>query len=255
MRIVVLIKEVPDTWSERRLDLGTGIVDRGSSDAVMDEIGERAVEVALTYKDGVADTEVVVVAMGPASAKTILRKALAMGATSAVHIVDDRLRGADMARTASVLAAAIRRIGFDLVIAGNESTDGRGGVVPAMIAEHLGVAHATSLATVVITDAVVSGDRVGESEMIAIEARLPAVISITERLPDARFPSFKGTMAAKKRPLETLTVDDIGAVPPVGGSSIMSVEARPHRSAGVKIVDTGDAGRQLAEFFESKRLI
>src|SRR5262245_10670094 len=130
MKIIVLVKQVPDTWGERKLDLATGLVDRDGSEAVVDEISERAVEVALRAKDADKSVEVVVLTMGPEPAKDALRKCLGMGADSAVHVLDPSLAGADAAWTASVLAAAVRRAGFDLVIAGNESTDGRGGVVP-----------------------------------------------------------------------------------------------------------------------------
>src|SRR5690606_8675322 len=140
----------------------------------------------------------------------ILRRALAMGAGSAVHVVDDRLVGADLWLTAEVLAAAIHREGFDLVIAGNESTDGRGGVVPAMIAELLGVAHATGLSTLAIDDRGVRGTRTSDEETVEVAAALPAVVSITERMPEARFPSFKGTMSAKKKPLATASLADLG---------------------------------------------
>lgn len=255
MKIIVLIKEVPDTWGERRLDLSTGLADRAASQPTIDEINERAVELALTYKDANPDTEVVVMTMGPATATNTLRKALAMGATSAVHILDDRLAGSDVGWTSSALAAAIKREGFDLIIAGNESTDGRGGVVPAMVAEHLGVPHATSLESALISATAVSGERVDESETVAIEVELPAVISITERLPEGRFPSFKGTMTAKKRPLDRLDVGDLGVQLAESTSVIVSVAERPTRTAGEKIVDEGDAGRRIVAFLESKRLI
>src|ERR1700712_465289 len=123
MKIAVLVKQVPDTYGERKLDVATGLIDRDASDAVMDEINERALEVALTLKDSDKSTEVVLITMGPASAKDALRKGLSMGADSAVHVLDDDLEGSDAPTTATVLAAALRQQSFDLVIAGNESTD------------------------------------------------------------------------------------------------------------------------------------
>ncbi|MBK5238278.1 MAG: electron transfer flavoprotein subunit beta/FixA family protein, partial [Actinomycetales bacterium] len=141
MKIVVLMKQVPDTWGDRSLNLETGWVDRTSDAQVIDEINERALEVALCQKDSDKSTEVIVLTMGPADVSDSLRKALAMGCDSAIHILDDTLAGSDAARTATMLAAALREVNADLIIAGNESTDGRGGVVPAMIAEHLGLAH------------------------------------------------------------------------------------------------------------------
>ena len=257
MRIVVLVKQVPDTWGERKLDLDTGRVDRGASDAVIDEVGERALEAALVHKDA-EGAEVVVLTMGPASATDLLRKGLAMGADSAVHVLDDALAGADMAWTAEVLAAALRRTGFDLVIAGNESTDGRGGVVPAMIAEHLGVPHATSLDSVEIAADRVRGVRGAEGGTVDVHAALPAVVSVTERSPEARFPNFRGIMKAKKKPLEVLTLADLGAevsATRAARSVVVSTLERPARTGGKKIVDDGNAGVELAEFLVAAHLI
>lgn len=253
MKIVVLVKQVPDTWGERRIDSTTGRLDRGASDAVVDEIDERAVEVALQYKDS-AGAEVVVASMGPAEAKDVLRKALSMGADSAVHVVDDGLVGADLLQTTAVLAAVIRRLAPDLVIAGNESTDGRGGVVPAMIAELLGQPSATFLSTVEITEDSVSGTRTDEYGSAVIRAALPAVISVTEASAEPRFPSFKGIMGAKKKPLEVWAVGDLG-VDTATGTTVVSVTERPARTAGTKIVDQGDAGQQLADFLAAGHLI
>lgn len=251
MKIVVAIKEVPDTWGERRLDLETGLTDRGASAPVLDEIGERAVEAALAYADAHEGTEVVVLTMAPASATATVRKALAMGATSAVHVVDDTLRGADLLLTAEVLAAAIRRTGFDLVITGNLSTDGGGAVVPAMIAEMLGVPQLTALSSLDVSQGAVAGDRVSDAGTMRVSAALPAVVSITEALPEGRFTTFKGIMAAKKKPYETLDAEALGVEaenPAVPRYIMLSVAERPPRAAGTKIVDEGDAGEKLAAF-------
>lgn len=258
MKIVVLVKEVPDTYGDRKLNLETGLAERGASEAVLDEIGERALEVALSYADKTPGTEVVVMSMAPESAAATVRKGLAMGATSAVQIVDEALAGADMGLTAEVLAAAVRRTGFDLVITGNLSTDGSGGMLPAMIAELLDVPHATALGAVEITEDAVRGTRVSDAGTMAVSAPLPAVVSITEALPDARFPNFKGIMAAKKKPFETLSLADLGidAMDPEAARSIMiAISEKPPRQAGVKITDEGDAGEKLAEFLASNRLV
>lgn len=258
MKIVVLIKEVPDTWGERRLDLETGLTDRAGAAAVLDEIDERAVEAALTYADAHAGTEVVVLTMAPSSAAATVRKALAMGATAAVHVVDDALRGADLLLTAEVVAAAVRRIGFDLVIAGNLSTDGGGGVLPAMVAEMLGVAHLTSLARIDIADTSVSGDRVSDAGTLRVSAPLPAVVSITETLPEGRFATFKGIIAAKKKPYETIDADALGVDPDdpaVARYIMLSVAQRPSRTAGITLVDEGDAGEELAAFLRAEGVV
>lgn len=258
MKIAVLIKEVPDTWGERRLDLETGLADRAASSPVLDEIDERAVEAALAHADAHPGTEVTVVSMAPASATATIRKALAMGATSAVHIVDDALRGADLLLTAEVLAAAVRRADFDLVIAGNLSTDGGGGVIAAMVAELLGVPQLTGLAALELSDRAVTGERVSDAGTMRVSADLPAVVSITEALPEGRFTTFKGIMAAKKKPYETVDAAALGVEPddPATARYIMlSLAERPPRTAGTKIVDDGDAGERLAAFLLAEGVV
>jgi len=257
MKILVLIKEVPDTYGDRKLNLETGLADRAASESVLDEIGERATEVALSYADAHEGTEVVAVGLAPEGAAATIRKALAMGADSAVHVLDDALLGADLSLTAEALAAAIRRTGFDLVITGNASTDGSGGVIPAMLAEHLDVPHLTGLSSVELSAERISGARPVDGGVQQVSAALPAVISITEALPDGRFPNFKGIMAAKKKPVETVSLTDLGVDPEdwsAGRSIMLSVAERPPRAAGVKIVDEGDAGTKLAEFLAENRL-
>jgi electron transfer flavoprotein beta subunit len=257
VKIIVLVKEVPDTYGDRHLNLETGLADREASERVNDEIGERALEVALSYAESSPGAEVTIVSMGPAEATASIRKGLAIGASKAIHVVDEGLVGADLGITARVLAAATRQAGFDLVITGNVSTDGSGGVIPAMIAEHLGVPHLTALSAVDISDATIGGVRNTSFGMAKISAALPAVVSITEALPDARFPNFKGIMAAKKKPIETMTPADLGVgVDPAGPpQAIMTtVEQKPARQAGTKIVDEGDAGERLADFLVQNRL-
>lgn len=257
MKIVVLVKEVPDTYGDRKLSLETGLADRAASERVLDEIGERALEVALSYADANAGTEVVVMSMASGEAAATLRKGLAMGAATAVQIADDALAGADLGVTAKVLAAAAKHEGFDLVITGNLSTDGMAGVLPAMLAEHLGVPHATALSAVEISETSVSGTRAGDDGTAKVSAPLPAVISITEALPDARFPNFKGIMAAKKKPFTTLTLADLDVdvdVTSAPQTIMTAIAEKPPRGAGVKIVDEGDAGEKLAAYLIENRL-
>lgn len=248
MKIVVLVKEVPDTYGERRLDLATGLIDRSSGDQVIDEINERALEVALQVKDKAKDTEVVVVSMGPEQVKDALRKKLlAMGADRAVHLVDDSLAAADALQTAKALAAVLKDESADLIVAGNESTDGRGGVVPAMLAELLGLPLLGSLSHADIAEGRVSGTRSAESVETVLSASLPAIVTVTEKSAEARFPSFMGVMGAKKKPL-----DAVAAPAPEGpATKVLSTAERPARAAGTVITDEGDAGRQLAEWLKS----
>ncbi|RKS90081.1 electron transfer flavoprotein beta subunit [Microbacterium sp. AG790] len=258
MHIVVLIKEVPDTYGDRRISLETGLVDREGSERVADEIGERAVEVGLTLQAANEGSTVTVICMGPASAETAVRKALAMGADSAVLISDDGLVGADLTLTAEVLAAALLRESPDLVLTGNVSTDGGGGVLGAMLAEHLELPHLTNLSAIEIAGDVVSGTRMTENGTVRLAAELPAVASITDALPDPRFPAFKGIMAAKKKPLTRLDAEELGADTDGARAPraiVISAAARPPRAAGITITDDGEGGRRLAEYLIAEKLV
>lgn len=257
MRIAVLIKQVPDTYGERKLT-SDGLVDRDASDAIIDEISERALEVALQQKDADKSTEVVVVSMGPAEAKDALRKALSMGADSAIHVLDDALVASDTGWTAKTLAAAIQHVaGVDLVIAGDASTDGRGGVIPAMIAEHLGMSLLNGVDGLTIGSGV-SGSQVTETGSRAVHAPLPAIVSITETADEARFPNFKGIMTAKRKPLDVVTLAELGvdpAFPGLARSVVLNASERPARAAGRKVVDEGNAADELVEFLAAQRLL
>lgn len=259
MKIIVLVKQVPDTYGERKLNPTTGILDRAASEPIIDEISERALEVALRHRDSHKTTEVVLLAMGPAPVTAALRKALALGADSAIHVLDDALAGADMGCTAAVLAAAVTRNGYDLVIAGNESTDGHGGVIPSMIAEHLQRPSLTSLDSLGIFDDRVNGVRRTENGTVDAHAALPAVVSITELAPDARFPNFKGILSAKKKPLTVLSLSDLGldaaTLSRAARSVTVNTVQRPSRAAGTKVTDQGNAGVELADFLAARHLI
>lgn len=258
MKILVLVKEVPDTYGERRLDLETGLVDRAGGEAVLDEVSERALELALGYSDAGGDAEIVTVTVAPESAITSVRKGLAMGADRAIHIVDEQLAGADAPFTAEVLAAAIKQEGFDLVIAGNSSTDGGSSIVPTAIAEHLGAAVLTWLSEVEISEDRVSGTRALDIGTQKVVAELPAVISVTEALPEARFPNFKGIMAAKKKPVDTLSLSDLGLSDDYTASAraiVLRVSEKPPRDAGIKIEDDGSAAEKLADYLVENQLV
>lgn len=264
MKIVVLVKPVPDTYGDRLLDLETGLADRAASETVLDEITERALETVLRHAESSEGVEVVAMTMAPEGAASTLRKALAMGAHSAVHIADERLAGADLVRTAEVLAAALRRTGFDLVVTGNGSTDGGGSVLPAMLGELLDVPAATGLTALEITADAARGPREAQGGTQTVAAALPAVVSITEALPDPRFPALKGIMGAKKKPLEQLSLDDLAgelealAAPldetEEARSILVAAAQRPPREAGEIITDDGTAGERIAAFLADRRL-
>lgn len=255
MKIVVLAKQVPDTNSDRKLNLTTGLAERAASEPVPDEINERALESALKYKDTAAGAEVVVLTMGAEVTKSV-RKLLSMGADSAFVVEDSSLAGADMIQTAKVLAAALQKIGFDLVLAGNESTDGRGGITPAMVSEILGLPLLPSLDEVSIAADSVSGVVQVDGGSLSLTAPLPAVASVTERSAEARFPNFKGIMQAKKKPLTVWSLADLGVeVGPAARSVMVSAVERPAKQAGPKVADDGTAARQLVDFLAANRLL
>jgi electron transfer flavoprotein beta subunit len=256
--IVVLVKQVPDTYSERKLSDSDHTLDRDSADAVLDEINERAIEEALVIKEA-HDGEVTVLSVGPERATDAIRKALSMGADKAVHVVDDSLHGSDLLQTAKVLAAAIGTVeGVDLVIAGNEASDGQGGAVPAVLAELLGYPQLTHAREVTIDGDTVKVTRETDEGLTHLEATMPAVLSVSEKINEPRYPSFKGIMAAKKKPVETLSVSDLG-VGDVGlsaaWSTVVEASPKPPREAGQRVEDEGEGGTKAAEYLVSQKLI
>jgi electron transfer flavoprotein beta subunit len=259
MNIVVLCKQVPDTYSERRLR-GDGALDRDASDAVLDEINERAVEEALLLKEAHGGA-VTVVSMGPDRATEAIRKALSMGADAAVHLTDDALAGSDAVGTARALAGAIGTVGdVDLVIAGNEASDGRSAAVPAMIAEVLGLPALTHARKVTVEGGTLTVHRETDDGVVVLSAELPAVVSVGEKINEPRYPSFKGIMAAKKKKVTTLSLADAGLdASQVGATgaltSVVAATPKPPKSAGEKVVDDGDGGSKVAAFLVAQKLV
>jgi electron transfer flavoprotein beta subunit len=264
MNIVVLVKQVPDTYSERKLR-SDGTLDRDATDAVLDEINERAVEAALQLKEagvGPGDgSAVTVLTMGPDRATDAIRKALSMGADAAVHLSDEALAGSDAVQTARALAKAIGTVdGVDLVIAGNEASDGRSAAVPAMVAEVLGLPALTHAREITVDGSAVTVRRETDDGVTMLTAELPAVVSVGEKINEPRYPSFKGIMAAKKKPVTTLTLADIGIDPSEVGlagalSAVTSSQPKPPKSAGEKVTDEGDGGQKVAAFLVGQKLI
>ncbi|MFJ7416977.1 electron transfer flavoprotein subunit beta/FixA family protein [Streptomyces sp. NPDC098077] len=259
LRIVVCVKYVPDATGDRRFadDL---TLDREDVDGLLSELDEYAVEQALQIADGADDAEITVVTVGPEDARDALRKALSMGADKAVHVEDDDLHGSDVMGTSLVLAKAVEKTGYDLVICGMASTDGVMGVLPALLAERLGVPQVTLLSEVAVAGGVVTGRRDGDTASERLEASLPAVVSVTDQSGEARYPSFKGIMAAKKKPVESLDLDDLGLDADEVGlagawTAVDSATERPARTAGTIVKDEGEGGRQLAEFLVGQKFI
>ncbi len=259
MKIAVCVKQVPDTWAEKRLLPEDSTLDRDSADGVMNELDEYAVEEALKLVEAHGG-EVVVVTMGPERAAETVRKALSMGADSGIHILDAALHGSDAIATSAVLAAALSGRAIDLVIFGSESTDARMSVVPAMVAERLGWAQLTFAQRVEVTGSDVTIDRVTETGFTTVTGVLPCVVSVVEKINEPRYPSFKGIMAAKKKPVETLSVSDTGVDAAAVGAAaawtaVADFAARPPKAAGVIVTDEGDGGAKLAGFLSEQKFI
>jgi electron transfer flavoprotein beta subunit len=259
MNIVVLVKQVPDTWAERRLTDSDKTLDRASVDAVMNEIDEYAVEEGLRLKEAHGG-EVTILTMGPAKATETIRKALSMGADKAVHVSDDALAGSCAIQTAQALAAALGTLEWDLVVAGSESTDARMSVLAALLSEALGVPQLTGARKVTVEDATITIERQREDGYDVVQGSTPAVVSVVEKINEPRYPSFKGIMAAKSKPVTTVSVGDLGLDAGAVGlanatSEVVDFTLRPPRQAGQIVKDEGDGGNKLAEFLTAQKFI
>jgi electron transfer flavoprotein beta subunit len=259
MNIVVLVKQVPDSGAERTLSAGDNTVERGSASNVINEMDEYAIEEALKIKEAHGG-EVTVLTMGPEKATDSIRKALAMGADKAVHVIDDALAGSDALQTSYAIQQVLGRTGFDVVILGSESTDARTGVLAAMLAERLGVAQLSLANKVEIDGTAIKIQRQTDYGFDRVEASLPAVVSVVEKINEPRYPSFKGIMAAKKKPVDTLGIADAGIDGSMVGlagaaTEVVDFAEAPPREKGQIVKDEGDGGEKVAEFLASKKFI
>ena len=259
MKIAVCVKQVPDTWAEKALRAADATLDRDSADGVMNELDEYAVEEALRLVEAHGG-EVTVVTMGPDRAAETVRKALSMGADAGIHLADGPFAGSDALATSYALAQVLAGRGFDLIVFGSESTDARMSVVPAMVAERLGCAQVTFAQKVDVEGSTVTVQRVTDTGFDTVQAQVPAVVSVVEKINEPRYPSFKGIMAAKKKPVETLSVADAGLDASRVGlsaawSTVVDFAARPPKAAGVVVVDEGDGGSRIAGFLAEHKFI
>ena len=259
MNVVVLVKQVPDTWAERKLNDSDKRLDRASVDVVMNEIDEYAVEEALKITEAQGG-EVTILTMGPDRAVETIRKALSMGAHKAVHLVDPALEGSDAVQTSYALAQALATLEYDLVLAGSEATDSRMSVMTALLAERTGQPQLSGARKVTAEGGTVRIERQTEGGYDVVEAPTPALVSVVEKINEPRYPSFKGIMAAKKKPLTTLTAADanietgqvgLAAAP----SQVVGFSNRPPRQAGQIVKDEGDGGVKVAEFLASQKFV
>jgi electron transfer flavoprotein beta subunit len=259
MNIVVCVKQVPDTAVERTLTPGAGTLDRETPDGLINELDEYAIEEGLKIAEAHGG-EVTILSMGPAKASESIRKALSMGADKAVHVSDEALAGSDALVTSLVLAEALKQTGFDLVILGSESTDARTGVLPAMLAERLGVPQLTLASKVDIDGQSVTVRRVTDDGYEVVTGSLPAVVSVVEKINEPRYPSFKGIMAAKKKPVQALALSDLSIDADAAGlagsaTTVADFAARPPRAAGQVVKDEGDGGTKVAAFLAERKFI
>jgi len=259
MNIVVLVKQVPDSGSERTLRADDNTVDRQSVDNVINEMDEYAIEEALTLTESNGG-EVTILTMGPEGARDTIRKALSMGAHKAVHITDEALHGSCAIQTSAVLAAALGTLEWDLVLCGAESTDGQVAVMPAMLAERLGVPHLTGARKLTADGNNLTVERQTDGGYWILQASMPAIVSVWDTINEPRYPSFKGIMAAKSKPVQTLSLADLGVdTSQVGQASatsqVLEFAGRPPKQAGQVVPDEGDGASKLADFLAGQKFI
>ena len=266
MKIAVCVKYVPDATGDRHFE-DDKTVDRVGVDGLLSELDEYAVEQALRIKEKAEspdEVEVTALCVGPEAAVDAVRKALQMGADRGVHVVDDAIAGSDAIATSLVLAKAVERGNegpYDLVMCGMASTDGTMSVVPAMLAERLGLPQLTLAAVVEAQGDQVRIKRDGDVATEVVGGTMPLVLSVTDQSGEARYPSFKGIMAAKKKPLETLSLSDLGVDAgdvglSVAWTQVEQTTARPPREAGEIVTDEeGSGAKALADFLAAQKFI
>jgi electron transfer flavoprotein beta subunit len=266
MNIVVCVKYVPDAQSDPTFNASDNTTDRVGVDGLLSELDEYAIEAALklaegAVSEGAQESTVTVLTVGPDRAADAIKKALQMGAHAGVHVSDEAIHGSDAVATSLILAEAVNKIGSpDLVLTGMASTDGTMGVVPAMLAERLGLPQVTLASELTVEGGNATIRRDGDVASETITASLPALVSVTDQINEPRYPSFKGIMAAKKKPVETWSLADLGIDAGSVGlaaawTKVESFAKRPPRAQGVIVTDEGDGGTKLAEFLSAQKFI
>jgi len=278
MKIVVLVKQVPDSGLERGLQADPPTLDRSSVDNVINEMDEYAIEEGRRLQEE-HDAELVLITMGPLGAEETIRKALQRGGDGAVHIVDDALAGSCALATSRVLAAAVALQRPDLVLCGAESTDGRGQVMAHMLAERLGLAAVTGARKLTVTvlppgpepaDQVFTGieptrievtvERQLEDGYEVVTAAGPVLVSVWDTINQPRLPSFKAILAARGKMIHRIGIADLGIDPqevglPGASSQVLEHSRRPAGRAGVRVVDTGDGATQLVDYLAAEKVL
>jgi electron transfer flavoprotein beta subunit len=256
MNVVVCVKQIPDPAVPGELDADNTLKREGK--LILDESDSYGVEMALQLVDKAGAGEVTLISMAPDGEVSGLRTALAMGAAKAILVSDDALAGADALTTSKVLAKCVERAGeVDLVLTATESTDGYTGTVPAQVAELLGWPSLTFAKHIDLGDGTATVQRQTEAGYDVVAASLPAVVSVTAGVVEPRYPSFKGIMAAKSKPVDQVTAADLGLAADAlaSGQKITAVTAAPAREAGEKIEDDGTAFERIVEFLDGLKVI
>jgi electron transfer flavoprotein beta subunit len=258
MNVVVCVKQIPDPAEPGKLE-ADNTLDR-SGKLILDEADSYGVEMGLQLADASGGGDVTLVSMAPNGETSGLRTALAMGAAKAILVSDDALSGAGALDTAKVLAKAIERADADLVLTATESSDGYTGTIPEQVAALLGCASVTFAKHVEVADGGVKVQRQTEAGYDEVEAPLPAVVSVTAGVVEPRYPSFKGIMAAKSKPVDALTLADLGieagSVGAAGaGQEIVAVDDAPAREAGEIVEDDGEGYSKVIAFLENLKII
>jgi electron transfer flavoprotein beta subunit len=259
MNVVVCVKQIPDPAIPGQLHPDSHTLVRDGK-LILDDSDRYGVEMGLQLAEASGGGDVTLVSMAPGGERSGLLTALAMGATKAILVSDDALAGTDALGTAKVLAAAIKRAEPDLIIAATESTDGYTGTTPVQIAEILGLPSVSFSKKVEISDGTVKVERQTEAGYDEVEVPLPALVSVTAGVVEPRYPSFKGIMAARGKPIEELGVGDLGLSPGDVGFSgarqeIISAQPAEARGSGEIVVDEGDAFEKIVSYLEGLKLI
>ncbi len=255
MHVIVCVKQIPDPALPGELDPATNNLKRDGK-LILDESDSYGVEMALQLVQTAGGGEVSLVSMAPNDEVSGLRTALAMGAAKAVLVSDASLAGADALTTAKVLGAATKKLDdADLILAGTESSDGYTGTVPEQMAEVLGLPSIMFAKTVEVADGTLKVDRQSEAGYDEVTCPLPAVVSVTAGVVEPRYPSFKGIMAAKSKPVETVALGDLGIDSVSWAQNIVAVEDAPEREAGEIIEDDGESFQKIVEFLDNLKVI
>src|SRR5256884_3529978 len=257
MKIAVCVKQVPE--GHRRLDPDSKRLDR-SGEGALNPFDANAVEEALRLKDATGDGEVVLVSMGPPKALDVLRKALAMGADRAILLSDEAAAGADLVATSYALAKVLGREAADLTLFGQQAGDSDGAVLWAAVADRLRLPVVSQAAEITHADGKVTVKRQTEFGYDVIEARLPAVVAVSDAINVPRYPSLKGIMGAKSKPHETLSLSDLGVEPERAGeqgskTEVYALHEPPARGDSRKIDDDGNAAQAILDFLGEKRIL